>query len=76
MLDLCHVFSDDVAGALACLERPAGLSPQNAKAKWVLANAYLRAGRIDDTWEVLELLVTDNAEFASEAQKLLEKLRP
>ncbi len=74
-LGLSRVLRGDVNGALSPLERAADIGGDNRlKYTWVLANAYLRAGRMAEARKTLRGLTAGQGEYAVAARGLLERL--
>jgi tetratricopeptide (TPR) repeat protein len=74
-LGLTRALGDEIESALPPLERAAEIGGENhPKYGWVLANAYLRAGRIADARRALQVLITGGGEYAEKARDLEERL--
>jgi tetratricopeptide (TPR) repeat protein len=76
LLGLCDALSGRVREAIPTLENAARLAGGDLrpKATWVLANAYLKAGRLDDARRTLESLSAGEGESAAAARDLLARL--
>jgi tetratricopeptide (TPR) repeat protein len=76
LLGLAEVFQGEERDALPDLEDAARLASDDLrpKAEWVLANAYLKAGRTRDARGVLERLSRGEGEYAAKARDLLARL--
>jgi CHAT domain-containing protein/tetratricopeptide (TPR) repeat protein len=73
---LATVLAGDARAALPELERAVGLAQGELRRKtaWVLANAYLRAGRPNDARRVLAGLLSAGDEYGARARVLLKRL--
>jgi len=75
-LGLSRILADEVDEAIPSLERASVLAPEDAQPKvsWVIANAYLKAGRLDDAKNELAILAEEGGEYADTARNLLKRL--
>ncbi len=76
LLGLCGVFDGRLREAIPSLESAVRLAggELRPKAEWVLANAYLKAGRLDDARAALASLGAGEGEYAARARDLIARL--
>ncbi len=76
LLGLSRALAGRIEEALPHLVRAARLAPEDTRPKmtWVLANGYLKAGRLAEAKETLAALGREEGEWAERAGDLLERL--
>jgi tetratricopeptide (TPR) repeat protein len=76
LLGLSRALQGEFVKAVPSLEAAADLAPENLlpKVTWTLANAYVKAGMLEEARVTLRRLVADTDEFAEKGRDLLERL--
>ncbi|MGQ0722041.1 MAG: tetratricopeptide repeat protein [Candidatus Eiseniibacteriota bacterium] len=78
LFGLSRALRGDAESAIEPLEAAAAGAPEELHSRWtwVLANAYLKAGRLDEARAVLEENVSEGGDHSGEAHDLLVQISP
>jgi tetratricopeptide (TPR) repeat protein len=78
LFGLSRVLRGDVESAIEPLEAAAAGAPEGLRSKWtwVLANAYLKAGRLEEARAVLEENVSEGGDHSEQAHDLRLQISP